>query len=140
MGSVAAHELGHAVMAKVLCASPIQIVLGASSMSSHPSLLKIGGITLGGFNPFAGYAITQGCYPLKMAAICAAGPIFGALFSVGLYSLLKKHDNLYIAKAVTLLHIFGNTVGGSGIIGTWTPGTDSNNFVQALREYRGLCS
>lgn len=132
------HEFGHAITAKLLCGTPIKLVIGATPRSNHPSYVQIGGITLGGFDPATGYSSID-CYctsHLQPAAISAAGPIFGALSSLGAYVLLSQYDGLYIAKAAALFGLFNHTLGGAGIGGTWTPGTDAYRVVDSLKQYR----
>jgi hypothetical protein len=138
MGLTAIHELGHAIASKILYGTPIQLVLGATPRSNHPSYVQIGGITLGGFDPATGYATFRlnNALPLKNAAIYAAGPIFGALSSLGAYVLLSKYDGLYIAKAASLFGLFNHTFGKAGIGGISTPGTDAYRVVDSLRQYR----
>ncbi len=138
MGLTAIHEFGHAITSKIFYGTPIQLVLGATPRSNHPSYIQIGGITLGGFNPTIAYANAQlsDASPLKSATVLAAGPIFGALSSLGAYILLSKYDGLYIAKAAALFGLFNHTLGKAGIGGTWTPGTDAHRFVESLKQYR----
>lgn len=139
MSLTAIHELGHAIIAKILCGAPIQLTLGASPRSNQ-SYVQMGGITLGGFNPTTGYASIgynpSAGSPLKEAAIYAAGPVFGALSSLGAYLLLRNYDELYIAKAAALFGLFNHTLGIAGIGGTWIPGTDAYRLLDSLKRYR----
>ena len=137
MGLTAIHELGHSGTARVLFGSPMGMVLGALPWNNR-SYVQIGGITLGGLNPGAGYSILR-CdagSPLKEAAMWAAGPVFSALSSLGSYLLLKQYDGLYITKAAVLYGLFNHTLGIGGIGGIWTPGTDAYFLVRTLIEYR----
>jgi hypothetical protein len=138
MGLTAIHEGGNAVTSKILTGARIQLVLGAPSLSGHPTYLSLGGVSLGGFNPATGYAKTghSVAQPLVQAAICAAGPICGTLGSLAALYLLKKYDGLYITKAVAAYGLFNPTVGVAGIGGAWIPGQDINRVVKSLRDYR----
>lgn len=138
MGLTAMHEGAHAVTAKALCGTPINLVLGATP-GSNRSYFRVGGVTLGGFNPATGYAHTgynNGNKPLKEAAICAAGPICGALSSLAVLLLLRNTDGLYMTKAAAAYGLFNHTLGIAGIGGAWIPGQDVNRAVKNFREYR----
>lgn len=52
------HELGHAYAAKLINGSQIDIHIGANS-GSEESLLKIGGLSIDGFDPRIGYSVFQ---------------------------------------------------------------------------------
>jgi hypothetical protein len=51
-----AHELGHALAAKLLNGDPIDVHLGANSSYTGKPMLKIGGICIDGISPIKGYA------------------------------------------------------------------------------------
>src|SRR5438132_50998 len=92
MGSLIAHELGHALVAKRFWNSPIDITLGiqsdVSAKTEQPPLFAWKGIKLQTYNPFAGGFATLKNYPhdisdttlYKKIATLAAGPLSGLAF------------------------------------------------------------
>jgi hypothetical protein len=123
-GITAAHHLGHALTAKLLYGSPINIVLGTPDRTAKP-YAQMGGIKVAGFNPVAGdscFSPSAQATVNKWRAATIAGPLCGALSSLGAYLLLKKYCNhLSITKAVALCGILRNTLGTQGELSrAWT--------------------
>ena len=152
-GSTLIHELGHAVMSKILFGSPIDITLGTSDMRKNP-YLQLGGIKLGGFNPYKGFAMTM--EPLeeqtvaergkpmtnyrlstkpehrkKMIAVLAAGPICGALASLAAYCFLKKHNKFVFSKFISLRSLYSSSIGLFFYLGK--PTSDIAKIISLLR-------
>lgn len=95
MGGLIAHELGHALVAKTLWGSPIDITLGAQpdepdKKPKEAPIFQFRGIQLKSLNPFAGgFALASGCPPdtdtsykaqYEKLAFFAAGPVAGFTF------------------------------------------------------------
>lgn len=100
-----AHELGHAVAAKVLVDSPIAINIGANSFdAAKQPLVSNYGFSIVGLNPLVGYAVFKTVNNQKhRALIKAAGPLFGLFVNYWLkvlrayYFSEDKKNSLYAA-------------------------------------------
>lgn len=138
MGLTTIHELGHAITAKMISGSPIDITLGAAPSLWEKPYFQIGCFKLGGFNPATAFASLtnirmSGEEPLRSAAVSIAGPICGALSSLGAWYLLKKNDNYPLCKAVAMYGYFNHTVGFAGLLSLRHPGSDFSRFVRDVK-------
>lgn len=97
-GSTIAHELGHAITARILQGDSIRVVVGRMPQASdliHPPT----GITIDGFIPhgFSCFSLPQD--PYKMIGIAAAGPLAGFFASYALQKWVRKYrPNYYFAN------------------------------------------
>lgn len=135
MGLTTVHELGHAIVAKILYGCPINITMGASPSTPRKPCLRIGGFKLGGFNPATAYASVKFTdnSPLKEAAVCIAGPVCGAISSFFTYYLLRNNGNHPLCKGVALYGLFNHTLGFAGLASIGVPRSDSTRFIQAIK-------
>jgi hypothetical protein len=140
MGLTFVHELAHAVMGKILYGTPIKIELGNVQSHVRP-LLKIGPVSLTGFNPAVGFyfLVPFGTQreDLKECCINLAGPLTGAAASAGVLFCLRKWcpQSCYAAKLAAGYVLFNQTIGGAGLFGMLI-GTPNHDFTQALLAWK----
>jgi len=129
------HELGHAVTAKVLFNSPIDITLGSSQVTSKV-YLQCGGIKLAGFNPTAGYTRIKGTTnSLRNIAVLSAGPLSGLAASTATYALIKNKPQLYLLKLATAFNIITESL-LNGVIGAiYYPESDGGQILSEYKKY-----
>lgn len=126
MGLLGLHESAHAITAKAVYNSPIDIVLGVHPLDDFfrdKTIFKIPGLRIGGLNPFTGYA---NCFdwledqhkyhPLKHAAISLAGPAASVVGSLAVINCGPQNKLVqWAAKAhlglLSLEAIFGCILG-----------------------------
>lgn len=139
MGITTAHELGHALMGKLLYGAPMIVSVGAMTEFTMPIAHASFGrnqFFLRGFDPSTGFSqiIHSGAKSaLKDGIMLAAGPAFGIASSVAAYALLKKYtDKFYLTKAVSLYALFNHTIGIAGLGGVFFPGTDVYKIKELL--------
>ncbi|MCX5922510.1 MAG: hypothetical protein NTX86_04240 [Candidatus Dependentiae bacterium] len=156
MAITTAHEVGHALMLKILFGQPFHVNIGG--YNNRKPLLKLPGLTVCGLNPAIGYteidlAKQQSAYAsnpqsscLKRIAVNLAGPLFGTLASIASLTLLNKyHPNTLkplsigypISKLVSAFAIYNNTA--TQIIPDRAGRNDGAHAYQALRDYIWLC-
>ncbi|MFI5333187.1 MAG: hypothetical protein ACHQVS_03730 [Candidatus Babeliales bacterium] len=143
VGMTLIHELGHAVVAKLKCGAPIDIVIGGERSGKDSLLRKYTGIEVAGFNPLK-VGTDWEKYKSKDAKKAAeqeiivgiAGPLAQAMTCYCIYRWLQNKDKFYLAKTTAIGGIGDTILGVNGILGAlFLPWTDSARIVQNIKQY-----
>lgn len=138
------HEVGHAVVAKLLCGTPVDVVIGGPRKKDP--YLKIAGVEFAGFNPLESDTrwdehMNQPPSPEQETAVSLAGPLAQAITGFCMYKCLQNKDNFHIAKAAAIGGLIDTIVGINGIYGAWyLPWTDSARALKNIKKMFGYSS
>ncbi len=137
-----AHEMGHALAAKVLWNSASTIQIGSRRRDPDPKkpLLKFSRFIVTGLNPSFGVCFQDQWHKTKLQSILSslAGPLMGAASSFFLYKKMVSIDPKLNKYPALILCCLGNSVGQllANLIPIKGMDNDGWHIVEALRGER----